>query len=459
MQVVLFNSPVISSKEDVIEMSGGCPRIGIASIAAYLLENGIDVSIVDPEVEGLNLGEIQRIQPEIVGIPAYTEEVFDAAIIAKCVKEISPGTIVVVGGPHASAIPEETLKEFDSFDIAVVGEGEFALLDIALKKPLEMIPGIVYRDGSSIKYNQARHEISDLDSLPLPAWHLYRLNAYRGRELSSGFARRNRHLELPVEGARGCPFGCVFCFRIAGRRVKFRSPKRVVDDVKRCVHEFEAERIYFVEGTLAVNRDLTVEVCDEIINSGLHREITWSAGPRIDTVDFELLGKMKRAGCDFLGFGVESGDPQILKLIGKNTSMEQAIEVFKMCKKLRIKTEANFIIGLPGETKESILKTIELAKKLEADYANFAILVPFPGTEVYKMACDGPGDIKIKSKDWKLYGKQMGEALEHANFPPGELKRLQMKAYRAFYLRPSKVRSLAGRVSPGRIVYGLKHLR
>jgi radical SAM superfamily enzyme YgiQ (UPF0313 family) len=459
MQVVLFNSPVISSKEDVIEMSGGCPRIGIASIAAYLLENGIDVSIVDPEIEGLDLDEIQGMQPDIVGIPAYTEEVLDAAAIAKGVKEICPGTIVVVGGPHPSAIPEETLKEFGSFDIAVVGEGEFALLDIALKKPLEMIPGIAYRDGASIRQNQARHEISDINSLPLPAWHLYYLNAYRGGGLSSGFAKKNRLLELPVEGARGCPYGCAFCFRIAGRRVQIRSPKRVIDDVARCVHEFKAERIYFVEGTFAVNRRLAIEVCDEIMNSGLQREITWSAGPRVDTVDFELLQKMKGAGCDFLGFGVESGDPQILKLIGKNTSTEQAIEVFKMCKKLGIKTEANFIIGLPGETNESISRTIELAKRLEADYANFAILVPFPGTEVYKMACDGPGDIKVKSKDWKLYGKQVGEAIEHANFLPGELKKLQMKAYRSFYLRPSKVRALAGRLSVGRIAYGLKHLR
>ncbi len=462
MSIVLFNSPITSSKRDVVEMAGAYPRVGVASIAAYLLEGGIDVSIIDPESEGLDLdgikSRIQEIQPEVVGLPAFTEEVFDAAAVAGAIKEVSSNIMVVVGGPHPSALPVETLEEFASFDIAVIGEGELTFFDIATGKPLELIPGIAYRAGRRIKHNEDRALIPDLNSLPFPAWHLYDLAAYRGGGLCSGFARKGNHLELPVEGGRGCPFGCIFCFRTTGRRMRFRAPKRVVDDIERCVRESEADQIYFVEGTFGVDRDLAIEVCDELVRRGLYKEITWSAGPRVDRVDIELLTKMKESGCSFLGFGVESGDPEILRLIGKNTYPEQAIKAFEMTRKVGIKTEANFIIGLPGETEETILRTIGFAKRLDADYANFAILVPFPGTEVYKSASQGNGDIKVGSKDWRLYGKQLGEALEHEHLPYRQLKKLQMKAYRTFYLRPSKVGALMSRVSLPRIIYALKHL-
>jgi len=460
MDVVLFNSSTIGSKEDVIEMSGAYPRIGIASIAAYLLEHGVDVRIVDPELKKLSIEdikkEISKFNPAIVGLPAYTEEIHNAAIIAEAVKEFSPDTITVVGGPHPSAIPIETLEEFESFDIAVVGEGEITLNEIASGKDLKNIQGIAYRINGEIKRNVDREPISNLDEMPFPAWQLYDLNEYRGRSLASGFGKNENSLELPVEGARGCPSNCSFCFRLAGNKIRFKSTKKVVDDIERCIKKFGANKIYFTEGTFGVKKKFAFELCNIIIERGLNNSVTWSTGARVD-IDIDLLRKMKEAGCNFIGFGVESGDSDILKGVGKNISPEQSIKIFEICKKIGIKTEANFILGLPYETKETAMKTIKLASKLKADYANFAILVPFPGTKVYEMALKNEAGLKIKSKDWRMYGKQMGEALESENLTYKELKKLQMKAYRSFYLKPSNIGALLRRLSYNRIIYILKY--
>lgn len=462
MSVVLFNSPSVTPVLDVVQRGGAHLRIGVASIAAFLLKNGVNVEVLDPVVEKLDLNaiknKIQKIQPNVVGIPAYTEEIFDAAAIAKEVKEVSPDTITVIGGPHSSAIPTETLQEFDSFDIAVIGEGEQTFLDIVLEKNLAEIKGIAYRDNKRIKRNDDRPVIPALDSLPLPAWHLYDLSKYRPISLPGFLERRKARLELPVEGARGCPFNCAFCFKVNGRTIRFRSPKRIVEEVERCALEFGGDHIVFIEGTFGVNKDLAIETCNEMIKRELHKKITWSTESRVDTLDLELLSKMKEAGCFGLGIGVESGDPEILKMVGKNINSEQSLKVSEMCRKLGIKSEANFILGFPYETRESISKTIKLAKRLKTENANFAILVPFPGTRIYEMASRNEGWLKIKTKNWKLYGKQLGEALEHEQFSHKELKKLQMKAYRSFYLRPSRIRAFIERVSFKRTIYGLKHL-
>jgi radical SAM superfamily enzyme YgiQ (UPF0313 family) len=458
---MLFNSSIVEAKRDVLEAGNLYPRIGIASIASYLLQRGTSVSILDPDAYKLDILQIkERVKqekPDIVGLPAFTEEICDANEIAKAVKEADSDILTVVGGPHPSAIPRQTLEEFPYFDVAVFGEGESTMQEIVDGKPLEEIQGIAFRKNGEIRCNGQRSLIKDMDSLPHPAWQLYDLNKYKSGGLYSGFGRKGR-LELPVEGARGCPYSCIFCFRVAGRTIRFRSPSRVVDDVERDVNEFHASKIHFVEGTFGVNKKMAIEVCNELIRRGLHEKIEWSTGGRVDNVNKELLEKMKEAGCNYIGFGVESGDPELLKIIGKNTSLDQVKKAFKLCKEVGIKTEADFILGHPFETEETVLKTIKFAKELDADHATFAILVPFPGTEVAKMANDGIGGLRIRKGDWRFYGKQLGEALELTQLPRERLVKLQAKAYREFYLRPGKIRTAISRMTAGRAFYSLKRL-
>ncbi len=461
-KVVLFNSPIEHGKQDVLEMSGSYPRIGIASISAYLLDKGVEVNIIDPNAEKLEIekikNKISKLNPCIVGIPAFTEEIHSAAYTANIVKEVNPEITTVIGGPHSSAIPVETLQEFDSFDVAVFGEGELTFYDVALNKNFEDIEGIAFRTGNEIKLNKKRDLITNLDALPFPAWHLYNLDNYRGGSLISGFGKKGLDLELPMENARGCPFNCIFCYRICGKSIRFKSPEKVVDEVERNVTEFRANKIHFVEGTFGVNKNLAKEMCNGLIKRGLHNKITWSSGGRTNVLDKELLSIMKESGCVYLGFGVESGDDEILKKIKKGITTQQIENIFELCKEVGINTEANFIIGHPYETEDTIVKTIEFAKKIKADHATFAILVPFPGTEVREMAEKGIGGLKILSSDWRIYGKQIGGTLELKHLPLKKLIRLQTRAYKSFYLRPSKFLGFVSRLSLNRIFYGIKRV-
>jgi len=459
-KVLLFNAPIVLEKKDVLEMESIYPRISIASLAAYILQNNINVSIIDPQASDLSPEDVKdrvrKLNPNFVGISAFTEEIHDANYTAELVKQIDPNITTVIGGPHSSAMPIETLKEFKFFDIAVFGEGEQTLVDIVSEKELKAIKGIAYRFGKEVKLNEKRSLITNLDSLPFPAWQLYNLDRYRGKSLSSGFGKKDGKLELQVESARGCPFNCIFCYRIAGRMIRFKSPQRVVDEVERNVNEFRATKIHFVEGTFGVNKDLAIETCNEIIRRKLNKKITWSTGGRVDVVTEELLSKMKEAGCEYIGFGVESGVPELLKIMGKNTTLDQIVNAFKLCKKIKIKSEAEFIIGHPFENEETVLKTIEFAKNLEANHATFAIMVPFPGTTVREMARDGVGGLKILSNDWRIYGKQIGGSLELEILPLKKLIKLQAKAYKTFYFTPKRLISFLRRMSIDRLKIGLK---
>ncbi len=458
--VLLFNSPIVKHKRDQLEMGNLYPRIGIASIASTLLRNGVEVGIVDPEIEDLPdiINRIHKFKPDIVGIPAYTEEIHDAAYTSATIKKIDGEILTVIGGPHSSAIPIETLKEFDSFDIAVMGEGELTMLDIVLKKNIADVAGIAYRDNGQIKCTEKRPVISNLDALPYPAWELFDIEKYRGGNILSGFSGKGKSLEIPVESARGCPYKCIFCYRVNGREIRFKSPKRTVDEVEKCVTEFNATKIHFVEGTFGVNKKNAIEMCDELIRRGLNKKITWSSGGRVNVLDRKLLMKMKESGCEYLGFGVESGDQAILDKIGKGITIAQIIKVFELCKDVGIKTEANFIIGHPDDTEETVLKTIKFAKKLNTDHVTFAILVPFPGTKVTEMAEDNVNGLKIVTKDWRLYGKQLGYALELEDLPYKKLVKLQTKAYREFYFRPSKLLGFVSRLSLKRVIYVIKRV-
>jgi anaerobic magnesium-protoporphyrin IX monomethyl ester cyclase len=459
-KVFLFNSPIIREKIDKLEMGNAFPRIGIALMAAHLKENGIKVKVFDPTGESKKrmISLIKRFNPDIVGIPAFTSEIYDANETARLVKEVNPRVFTVVGGSHASALPKRTLEEFYFFDALIFGEGEETILDIAQGKSLNKILGLAYRVNGQVKVNRARPLIKNLDKLPMPAWELFDLEKYRGGSLGTGFKKSGRQLEIPVEGARGCPFNCNFCFRVCGRVIRFKSPERIIEEIERAVNKFGATSIFFVEGTFAVKKRDSEKLCDLLIETGLNEKITWSTGGRVNVLDENLLRKMKKSGCDFLGYGVESGDQEMLDKMGKQTTIKQVVKSFKLCREIGINAEANFIIGHPFETEKKVLKTIRFARNLDADYANFAIMVPFPGTEVYEMAKKGIGGLRLLTYDWRVYGKQIGAALESDQLPRKKLIKLQNQAYWQFYTTPRRLPLLIKRLTPGRVIGALKRI-
>ena len=290
--------------------------------------------------------------------------------------------------------------------------------------------------------NPPRSEPLPLDDLPFPAWDLYDLPTY-----GAG---------LPIEPLRGCPYGCVFCFRALGRGVTYKSPERFVDEIADAQHRYGATFFRFLAGTFPLKRSHGVEICERILSRGLR--ITWEASTRVDVIDRDLLKLMKRSGCTTLQLGIESGDPEILRFCSKGITPGRCLEAARHCREIGIGVGLNFILGLPHETPATLRATFALAWRLRpyAERANFAILVPFPGTRVYDMALRGENGIGLRTRDWSDFGKQAGFALRHANFRNGVLQRYQSLFYVLYYLgSPGRALRQASR---GRVSHVLRRL-
>lgn len=268
--------------------------------------------------------------------------------------------------------------------------------------------------------------MTDLDALPRPAWDLYGpSDVYQ------------------IYASRGCPFRCIFCMRALGDTVRYRSPKNVVDEFEEVLERYGPKRIDFSDETFTMRRAWVLEICDELERRGLHRRMPWFANGRVNTVDEDLLRRIRRAGCVRMGFGIESGNQAILEAAQKGTTIAQIERVIAAAKRAGLETEAFYILGFPGETRATALDTIRLAARLNTTSAAFGIMVPYPGTEVAAMAARGEGGYRLLSRDWSDYDKHLGNALELEGLPRRQLERLQARAYLWFYARNLRLGSLA----------------
>jgi radical SAM superfamily enzyme YgiQ (UPF0313 family) len=437
MNIVLLNTCAISRPTDHLQRVDPHLRVGVAVIAACLRRAGHAVRILDPRVQDGSPGQfaeqITKDQPDIVGLSAFTEEIADAADIAGAVKAIRPETRTVVGGYHASATPLETLREFPMFDMAVVGEGEMPMLELAGGNAPASIAGLVWReDGGAVRTNAVRRDFPAFEDLPPPAWDLYDLALYGYR--------------LPVEPSRTCPFRCSFCFQATSDKTRYKAPERIVDEVEEAVRRHGARELSFASaGAFPLNRTHGLAVCNGLISRNLR--LPWFTTTRADKLDRELLTAMRDSGCRYVSLGIESGDQEMLSRCNKGLNLEQAEETIRLIHEVGIESEICFVLGLPGETPASLAKTRRFAMKMRpyATLASFAILTPFPGTDVFRMAECGAEGLGLVTRDWHLYSKNSGTALSHGAFTVRQLKRLQARMYMEFYLgSPVKALRLLG---------------
>jgi len=268
-KVVLLNSSFIRQRKDMVQNTEAHLRVGMANLAACLLEDQVDVCILDPQLEGLScealVQEILKHSPDVLGLPAYTEEIYDAEDIARGVKEKAPHVITLIGGHQVTALPQETLEEFPSLDIGVVGEGESTIRKIVRETELSNIKGIVYRDKQGkVIQNPLCDDYESLDALPFPAWHLLDLKKYN--EL------------MPIEPLRGCPYSCVFCFRSLGTKVRYKSPGRILDELEHDIQTYGVKRFAFKCGTFPLSKVHAMEVFNGIKKRGI--KIRWVASTR-----------------------------------------------------------------------------------------------------------------------------------------------------------------------------------
>lgn len=413
MKIVLIFPP------NVYQTKQSMPPLGIAWLAAVLRENGFkDVSLIDSMANHYSnediIGLLRKESPDVVGISFGTQIRFSAFDLIKLVRKNFPKAVIVAGGPHPTLTPQDTLEGVPEIDVVVRGEGEISFLnlikEIDKRGDLKNIKGISFRDKTGeIVHNPAEMAVGDLDTLPLPARDLLPMEKYSQTTALSKKRCTN------IMTSRGCPYSCVYCSVSEqwGHKIRQRSVKNVVDEIETILKTYPfLEGIRFFDDTFTVNKDRVMAICNEIIRRKLN--FVWECETRANTIDSEMVEAMKKAGCEFVDLGVESGSNRILENIKKNITVEQAIEAVKIIKKAGIGLKVFIMHSLPGETCEDIKKTVYLSRylchKLKADGATQGITIIYPGTELEKIA----KDLGTFPKDfsWSKY------YLRKKNYPP-----------------------------------------
>lgn len=392
MKITLINPPI--TVEEIYgkysELASFQPPIGLCSLASYLIKHGYEeVKIIDANVLGLSIseivGDITNNFPDLVGIYTNTSNYYVVSRLASEIKKTNGLQKVVVGGPHPTFLAKDTLIE-TAVDYCVIGEGEQTLLELVQHidgncDELSKIDGLAFKTSDNqVIINKPRNGIMDLDSLPFPAVHLLPpLSKYKLYLLQY---KRLPYMTLIT--SRGCPYKCIFCETPFGKAVRYHSAEYVVDYIDYLNKQFGVKELHFCDDTFTFNEKRVFEICKLIQSRGL--DVGWYAATRANIKDKSLFREMKKAGCWICALGAESGDSDILRLIGKRISLEDIKSSSEAVLKAGLMLKTFFILGNPGETLETVERTIRFAKILKAHYPVFSLMTPFPGSKLWDTA-------------------------------------------------------------------------
>lgn len=408
------------------------PPLGLLYLASYLKQNsGHRITVIDSEAEGLDYPQlkqrVEQLMPDLVGVQALTFLLIDALKTAAIVKSYSRSIPVVLGGPHVTIYPRESLR-FQDVDFVVRGEGEISfkeLIDnLGNEDGLRTVSGIGFKSRDNFILTQDPSFIDDLNRLPFPDRRFSPYQKY--------YSLLSRNFPITtMMTSRGCPYNCIYCERM-GKKFRAVSAQKVIEEIEHCL-SLGIKEIFFHDDTFTIDKKRVFDICGLIHRKGL--KFDWDARVRVDTVNYDLLSAMKKSGCRRLSFGVESGNAKVLKNLRKGITIEQIRSAFAFAKKLKIQTLADFMIGSPGESKSDVLETIRFAKQLGADYAQFSVTTPYPGTDLYREAM---AKGIVKSDTWREFALEPRcdfiPPLWTENLSRQELIGLLDIAYKNFYL-------------------------
>jgi anaerobic magnesium-protoporphyrin IX monomethyl ester cyclase len=364
------------------------PPLGLSYVAGAVEKAGFRVEMLDNYMLNKPIDEVKqlvtRLRPEIVGITCGSATYRRCLETAEAVKETLPSCKVVVGGWHASYMPD-TLLEQPTVDYVVMGEGERAMVELAqhittsfTEKAHVGIAGVGYKNDGALVKNPPKF-IENMDEIPFPARHLLPIHLY-DRTIEFLNAKPADVMNI----SRGCPFSCAFCEtkKLWGNACRTFSPARVMDEVRYMVNEFGTRGIYFINDNFTIRRNETLQLCNLLRKSGL--DLEWVCDTRTDLVNRELLEKMHEAGCKAIWFGVESGSQRILKQINRTITLEQTENAFRLCKQVGIHVACSFMLGFPDETREDLEATRRFADKLDPDWCQFNVFIAYPDSSLYQ---------------------------------------------------------------------------
>ncbi|APR79820.1 Radical SAM domain protein [Minicystis rosea] len=455
MRVLIYNPPGPEGRGYIRE--GRCEQrlssyayrmlpVSLPSIAGLLRAEGHQVRILDavgPRVTVASLPrEVRKFDPELVVVavstPTYPSDVRAVAELATWTK-----AHLTAIGVHVTATPEETLRGSRLHSV-VRGEPEWTVADLVARLSdggdLSSIPGLTFRNGDAIVHNADRAFEPDLDALPPPARDLLPEEDYF-------LPIFNRPYTLVVP-TRGCPHHCTYCTAplYYGKKLRRRTPEKVVDEIESILRRGTVRDIVMWSDTFTLDRAFVVDVCREIVRRKL--DFNWMSNSRVDSIDADLAAIMRDAGCNGIAFGIESGVQEILDRVRKGTTVEQGRVAIANVKAAGISTLGHFILGLPGETPETIRRTIDYAKEIDPDWAQFYAATPLPGTTFREQAVKS-GSLPIATS-WDRHELNT-PIISTPELSADELQRWRKRAYLEFYLRPRVARRVARRVEPRHI--------
>lgn len=424
MKILLIQPPPRKIvNEDIV-----VPPLGIAYLASVVKNHGYRVSIIDAFADSLDMSSLEArikdLSPDLIGITGMTPVVDNAlrtAIISR-----KHTKYIVIGGPHVSVVGKKIFEQFTDIDFAIQGEGEnsFILLIDAIdrNKDIKDVPGLITRDFE----NQPAQVTNQLDDIPFPARELLPNDKYK-YILSSGKV-------TTMFTSRGCPYNCIFCDKaVFGSKWRGRSASNVLDEIEHVVKDFKIKSIIFYDDLFTLKKERVEAICDGILSRKL--EFEWKCEGRVNLIDKETLNLMKKAGCSMIAYGVESGNQKGLDFLKKGTTIEQIRRAFELTRKAGIKPMAYFILGIPVETFEDELRTIEFAKEIKPAYAQFSILSPTPGTKLYDDAIERGWYREVNAKN-PMDRDIKRPAIINENWDEYKLNKILKEAHRRFYLSP-----------------------
>ncbi len=437
-RVLLVNPPSaidVYSNSKIRVAITSAPFITLGSLGGAVLLDGHETKIADLMIEARPLDAYRDIltkwKPDYIGITFTTPLVTESIALAATARELCPESVVIAGGVHASTLPEEVLRD-TGFDVVVIGEGENTLREICRGDSLEDIRGIAYMEEGRLKQTPPRELIADLDELPMPAWQLYDLKYYRSPRIAS---RKN-----PVgymETNRGCNHHCTYCSQnIFGHSVREKSPGRVVDEMFRML-ELGFNDIHIKDNNFTANIDRAKEVCRLLIQRDFPAPWALPTGVNVHDVDAEFFGLAKESGCYQVAFGIESASSEVLGKVGKRQDIELMRRAVNMAHEAGIETVGFFMIGLPGDTEETLRETLRFACSIPLTYLKASMTLPFPSSALFRQI---EREGRIKSRNWDIYNFHCTtEVWEHENLSWETIRKYYGLFHRKFYFRPSYI--------------------
>ncbi|MCL6106474.1 MAG: B12-binding domain-containing radical SAM protein [Actinobacteria bacterium] len=445
MRVLFLNPPPVGGVNVVRE--GRCMQrtgawtavwapVSMATSAAVLREQGFDPKLIDCSVEAVDLAALERAvrewAPSLVVINTATPSIETDVAIASLVRRAAPEARSVAMGIHPSALPGSCFEMDENLDMVIRGEPEYTIRDTALALrdgvDLASVAGLSWRDGEGrIHENDRRLFIEDLDELPFPAWDLIDTGLYRLPFSNERF--------LLVATARGCPYGCTFCANkiYYGARLRKRSAGRIVDEMQWVAEQFGVRNFLFWSESFTNDQEYAIETANEIKRRD--PGFSWVCNSRVDTVSPELLKAIKEAGCWMIGFGIESGNQQVLDSVRKGTTLKQSADAVRMAHEAGLEVTGHCVLGFPGETEETMQQTIDFTRFLKLDYVQFYCAVAFPGSKLYDRCVENGW---IDNADWK-YFEQNFSVINTPQLSADQVMAARERAFRQFYRQPRVV--------------------